>query len=390
MSFFWIISLLFTAVFSVTGPFIQFFPLFLKDNNLDTSQIAWAMGLLSLSKIFSTALVAFFIDRSKKPHFYLAFAAGFTAIIWSCIVLFNVSGIYLIPITFLFAFTWSASVPLSEGFSVRACRLAPNLDYGKMRLFGSAAFILSGLLCGALMDQFGREIFALYLITSCLVLMVIALNMPNFYEIERRNNVALPTTNIDVIKQLIFNKNFLYIVFGAGIMHAGHALLFQSAAIEWISSGYSGDKVALFFAIGVIAEIILFYFASNLEKHFTPNGFFIIAALASAIRWGGMALEPNFVGIVALQSLHGLTFGALHLGCIRYFKNNLPDGTLGAAQLIYGAVMWGIVMFPASIISGYLYAAYSVKAYFAMILLVCIGLIFMLFAKQKKAVSLAT
>ena len=96
-----------------------------------------------------------------------------------------------------------------------------------------------------------------------------------------------------------------------------------------------------------------------------------------------MAFNPEFWGIVALQSLHGLTFGALHLGCVRYFKENLPDGTLGAAQLIYGAVMWGVVMIPAAIIGGYLYEIYDLKAYFAMVVLVFVGWGVMLCAKNK-------
>jgi MFS family permease len=71
------------------------------------------------------------------------------------------------------------------------------------------------------------------------------------------------------------------------------------------------------------------------------------------------------------------------LGCVRYFKENLPDGTLGAAQLIYGAVMWGVVMIPAAIIGGYLYEIYNLNAYWAMVVLVIIGLIIMLLAKNK-------
>jgi len=383
VSFFWIISLLFTVIFSVTGPFVQFFPLFLNNNGLNASQISIAMSFLALSKIFATVTVAFFIDRSPKPHWYLAFTAGFTAFIWLLISVFDLSGLILIPLTLLFSFTWSASVPLSEGFSVRACRLSPDLDYGRMRLFGSAAFVISGFICGMLIDYFGMKAFSIYIYVACLGVAILALKMPNFYDIERKNGIALPTTNFDVIKKLISNKNYLYIVFGAGIMHAGHAVFLQSAAIEWQRVGYSGETIAFFFAIGVVAEIVLFYFGSSLEKNITTVGFFVIAAIASIIRWVGMSLEPNLVNILLLQSLHAFTFGALHLGCVRYFKDNLPDGTLGAAQLIYGAVMWGIVMIPAAIASGYLYDNYGVRAYLPMAFVVLLGLGVMLLAHNK-------
>ena len=383
MSFFWIISLLFTVVFSVTGPFVQFFPLFLSNSGLSASQISTAMSFLAFSKICSTMTVAFFIDRSPKPHFYLAFAAGFTAFVWLIIEIFGLSGTILIPLTLLFSLTWSSAVPLAEGFSVRACRLKPDLDYGRMRLCGSAAFVFSGFLAGILIDTYGQGVFPIYIVISCSLVAILALKMPNFYDLERSDHIALPTTNFDVIKKLIMNKNFILIAFGAGIMHAGHTVLFQSGAVEWSKSGYNGQIISLFFAIGVIAEIILFYFGAFFERHFTTTGFFVIAAIASSVRWAGMAFDPSFYETLLLQSLHGFTFGALHLGCVRYFKENLPDGTLGAAQLIYGAVMWGFVMIPAAIIGGHLYEIYNLKAYFAMVLLVFIGLAVMLCAKNK-------
>jgi len=382
MSFFWIISLLFTGIFAVTGPFVQFFPLFLNSNGLNASDISIAMSFLAFSKIIATIAVAFFIDRSPKPHWYLAFTAGFTAFIWFMITILELTGSILVPLTLLFSLTWSASVPLSEGFSVRACRLDPNLDYGRMRLFGSASFVISGLLCGSLIEYYGMGSFSIYIMLACSIIAFLALKMPNFYNIERKRNIALPTTNFEVMKKLIFNKNYLYVVFGAGIMHASHAVFLQSAAIEWQKFGYSGGVIGVFFAIGVIAEIVLFYYATKLEKLCSIRGFFMIAAIASVIRWGGMSLEPSILGIIFLQLLHALTFGTLHLGCVRYFKEFLPDGTLGAAQLIYGAVMWGIIMIPAMLISGYLYALYGIYAYITMIIFVLIGLFLLYMADQ--------
>lgn len=382
MSFFWIISLLFTVVFAMIGPFVQFFPLFLSHKGFGTSQIAVAMSCLAISKIISSIAVAFFIDRSPRPHLYLALAGGFYAFIWLIIMLFDMGGNHLIQLIFIFSLAGATILPLTEGFSVRACRLKPDLDYGRMRLFGSAAFVMSGFLCGLLIDKFSLDIVPLYIIVASTCIAFLALKMPNFYDIERKNHIELPTTNFDVVKKLMTHKNFLLIVFGASIMHAGHALMLQSGAVDWQKSGYSGEIISLFFAIGVVAEIILFYFGSSLEKNFTITGFFCIAAFASAARWTGMAFEPNFYTMILLQSLHGLTFGALHLGCIRYFKENLPDGTLGAAQLIYGAVMWGVVMIPVTIMCGYLHEIYAAKAYLAMVVLVFIGLATILSVKK--------
>jgi cyanate permease len=75
------ISVLFAVVFTITGATVQFFPLFLNQTGLSSQQISLAMSFLALSKILSTFFVAFFIDRSPKPNFFLAFTTGLTALV---------------------------------------------------------------------------------------------------------------------------------------------------------------------------------------------------------------------------------------------------------------------------------------------------------------------
>jgi PPP family 3-phenylpropionic acid transporter len=297
-----------------------------------------------------------------------------------------------VALTLAYSLFWSSAVPLCEGFSVRACRLKSDIDYGRMRLFGSATFVISGFACGFLIEHFGADIFPYYIIFWCMVAIAWSFFMPNIYQLERQNNLELPSANLEVIKSLLFNKDFLFVIFGAGVMHSGHALLFQAGAIDWIAAGFKELHISLFFAIGVLAEILIFRFSTNLEKNISTAGFFIIAGIASFIRWFGMAQNPSFELIIILQVLHGFTFGILHLGCIRYFKTHLRSGTLGAAQLIYGGVLWGAAMIPATFIAGYFHEQYGLKAYYVMALLAILGtgIIFMannLFEKNNKRVE---
>jgi PPP family 3-phenylpropionic acid transporter len=72
--------------------------------------------------------------------------------------------------------------------------------------------------------------------------------------------------------------------------------------------------------------------------------------------------------------LHGLTFGATHLGAVHYVAASVPQHLAGTAQALYAAVMSGIAMGAATLLAGRLYASIGGQAYLAMAALALIGL----------------
>ena len=380
-SFFMPISVLFTTIFAVAGPFVMFYPLFLQDRGLGAEEIGYAMSGMAFGKLVSVVIMAFIIDKSQKPHWYLVGAA-----IIACFMIFingisDVGAWFLILMTFLFSAFWSMTVPLAEGFSLRACRLQDDLNYGRMRLFGSASFFLGGIFVGGLMgwfDSWGLSSingFIGAIVFGTALVALVASSLPNFYKLEQSAGIitdeAVDAQNL--VKMIKTNIPLMIMIAGASIMHAGHAALFQYAAPEWIDDGYSSTVVSLFFGVGIIAEVILFWYAAVLKRNLRTIHFFLLAGFASMIRWAGMALDPSFEFIILLQSLHAFTFGALHLGVIRYIRKNLQGHYHGAAQLIYGGAMWGLAMIPASTITGHLYASYGMHTYYFMSLFAFIG-----------------
>lgn len=380
-SFFAPISLLFTTIFSVAGPFVMFYPVFLLGRGLAAEEVGYAMSGMALGKLVSVAIMAFLIDKSQKPHWYLVGAALVAALMMLINGFSDVGAWFLIMMTFMFSAFWSMTVPLAEGFSLRACRLQNDLNYGRMRLFGSASFFLGGMVVGELMGWFdawgysGIDIFVIAIAFGASMVAFVASSLPNFYKLEQEAGIitdeAVDAQNL--MKMIKTNIPLMIMIAGASIMHAGHAALFQYAASDWLSKGYSSTMVSLFFGVGIVAEVILFWYAAVLKRNLRTIHFFLIAGFGSMIRWAGMATDPSFEMIILLQTLHALTFGALHLGVIRYIRKNLQGHYHGAAQLIYGGAMWGLAMIPASAVTGHLYAVYGVHSYYFMSLFALVG-----------------
>ena len=222
--------------------------------------------------------------------------------------------------------------------------------------------------------------FLVGVIVATIVTGICGLVLPNFYKLEKKYNIITPDA-LDahsLLKMLMSNLPLMVVILGASVMHAGHVVLFQYAPVAWEQHGYSGKMISYFMSIGVVAEVILFWFAGGFEKKFKTVHYFIIAGIGSCVRWFAMGFNPSQEFIFFFQCFHALTFGVLHLGVMRYIRENLSGNYHGAAQLIYGGMMWGVVMIPASSIAGFLCEAFGLQAYFFMSFIAFVGTVIVL------------
>jgi PPP family 3-phenylpropionic acid transporter len=91
-----------------------------------------------------------------------------------------------------------------------------------------------------------------------------------------------------------------------------------------------------------------------------------LAGAASVLRWGVMATNPSSALLIAMQILHGLTFGACHLGTIKFIQTAVPGSISATANALSGALSDGIFMAGATLVSGHLVANHGFGTYLAM------------------------
>ena len=95
----------------------------------------------------------------------------------------------------------------------------------------------------------------------------------------------------------------------------------------------------------------------------------MIAAAAGLVRWGVLANTTDIAALIAVQWLHGLTFGAAHLAAMHYMLQHVPEHMSASAHGIYSGLAVGLVMGLMMLVSGWLYAAIGGGAFYAMIVL---------------------
>ena len=171
----------------------------------------------------------------------------------------------------------------------------------------------------------------------------------------------------------IWRPDLLLIMAASGFIQAAHAVYYAFSAIHWQALGLAETFFGVLWGIGVIAEVVLFAYAGQALKRIGALNMIAIGAAASLVRWGAMASDPSFGVLVALQLLHGLTFGATHLGVVHAIQERVRPDQAASAQSLHSALSSGIMMGFAMALAGALYAPLGGLSYLVMVVLAAAG-----------------
>jgi MFS transporter, PPP family, 3-phenylpropionic acid transporter len=366
------VSVMFAAIFFVTGNSVPYLPVWLAWRQLTAPEIAIISACPLFVRVLLTPLIAFAADRRgdhRRVLILLAWAA-----VGSQLLLARSEGFYPILLAcLLLAVAWTSITPLAEAIAVEAMR-AVRLDYGRMRLWGSISFTAAALAGGWLIEHRSPQALFWLLIGGSIVLAGAAHRLAGPAPASRPHRPrAGARLSVRAVAALLGSRQFLLLLLAAGAIQAAHAAFYTFGTLHWSALGISTLVAGQLWTVGIAAEILVFAYSAALIRHVGPSALLVIAAGSAVTRWTAMAFDPPVWLLYALQTLHGLTFGATHVGTIHALTRLAPPTQGGTAQALYAAVASGILLGGATLVAGPLYAAYGAGAYLAMAMLAAIG-----------------
>ena len=290
------------------------------------------------------------------------------------------AGTLAIFLAYAFASLICAPVmPLTEAYALKGLS-ARGRAYGPVRLWGSAAFIVGSFAAGIAVDLMpARELIWMLVAASGAVALASLTLMP-ISTAPRLSDTPPPAR-----RGMLRDRGFLAVLAAASLIQASHAVYYGFSSLQWHADGLDGGSIAALWALGVVAEIVLFAFSGRLKVSSTT--LLTIGAVGAVVRWSAMALDPPAALLPFLQILHALSYGATHLGALTYVARHAPEGQAATAQG-HLAIALSAVMALASAVSGLLYANFGVASYAAMALMAIAGGICGRVASRAGAVAL--
>ncbi len=359
------LAALYAAIFMTGGFLLPYFPLWLKAKGLDPGMIGIVLAAPMVVRIIAIPAAARLADARDALRGTILAASclgvagyallGLTSGAAAILIVYALTTLVLTPV-----------LPLAETYALKGLS-ARGRAYGPVRLWGSAAFIAGTFIAGFATDT----IPARYLIW--LILAGAALSAGTAFTLEPLHTSA-PHASAPLAprRHLLRDPAFIAVVAASSLIQASHAVYYGFSALQWRGIGLDGTAIAALWALGVIAEIVLFAASARLPPFFQPTTLLMIGAIGAAVRWTAMAFNPPDAVLPFLQLLHALSFGATHLGALGFVARHAPHGQNATAQG-YLSIAQGAVMAAATGLSGWLYGAFGAQAYAAMALAAVAG-----------------
>jgi PPP family 3-phenylpropionic acid transporter len=258
---------------------------------------------------------------------------------------------------------WTPMVPLTDAYALRGVRRY-GLDYGPLRLWGSAAFVLGALVCGMLFDLIAAQHLIWIIAGSAATGAVASLALPPLDDAT----TARPVTG--GANALLRDGGFIAIIVASALIQGSHAAYYIFASIAWQQAGFDGLTIGVLWALGVIAEIVLFALSPRFSLQ--PSTLVVIAALSAAARWLVMTQELPLAILAVVQFAHALSFGLTQVGVMGLMLQRVPAHVMARGQG-YLTACGGIVAGLAAVASGPIYESWGQGIYYVMAVMAALG-----------------
>lgn len=358
------IALFFGGYFAFVGVALPFFPVWLENRGLSDTEIASCIALPMFGRVLLTPLAGLFADRAPNRRFAVRIFTAAALVAFLCAWPMTTYWPLLLT-TGTAMVLWQLSLPATEALALTGVRRF-RLDYGRMRVSGSATFILANLGAGLILSAVVPETIFWMMAMGLAATMFAGLTLPvTPPEIRAIDDATRPQRR--PAREVLANPAFLALLAASGLIQASHGAVYSFGSLYWQSVGFSGVEIGALWAIGVVCEIVLFLWSGAVVRRVGDAGLILIGALAASLRWTAFSLELGFIAFLAVQCLHGLSFGATFLGTQHAIARIVPEEMTASAQGI-NAMIAGILMAAVIALAGPLYGTLGGNAFLAMLL----------------------
>jgi PPP family 3-phenylpropionic acid transporter len=375
------LSTFYATAFIIIGVMQPFWPLWLRSRGLDATAIGLTMALSIGIKVFSTPVAAHIADRTGQRRRLIVL------LLVGCLGAFAAFGpahglIPILVVSLVYYALWPPAVSLAESLTMLAAERG-DLEYGRVRLWGSLGYIAASVGAGAVLDRASADAVYPIVLAATALCLAAAVALPDLRG-ESSRSARLP------VMDALLDRGFVRCLIACGLVQGSHAVYYAFGALHWQRAGYGEEVIGALWAEGVIAEVVLFVFARRLGARLGPAGFIAVAGIGAAVRWLVLAATTALPWLVLAQLLHALSFGASHLGAMHYIGARVAPRLSATAQSLYSGLVWGGFLGLGLLAAGPLYASFGGRAYAVMVLIGLAGTLAawpLVVAERRRAVA---
>jgi len=346
--------------FAVLGALLPYLGLYFKSLSFTPIEIGQLMGVLLATKVIAPNLWGWLADRSGLSIKWVRLATGLTAVAGVGLIVFDTYWALFATILF-FSFFWHASLPQFESYTF-GCLGDEKHKYGQIRLWGSVGFIAAVLFIGWQIEQFGVEVLPWDLLALMILVWLTAFLVSD-------GQPKVHHENSDGFITILKRPEVWSLLLVSFLVQLSHGAYYAFFTIQLSELGYDKTTIAWLWALGVIAEIAVFFFMAGLFKNFSVRFLILLSIVLTLVRWLMNGYLADYLGWMLLaQLLHAASFGLFHAAGIHLIDQYFQGRHHGKGQAVFAASSHGLGGALGMIMAGYAWSfgqaqlAYGVSA----------------------------
>lgn len=353
------IASFFGAYFAYLGLFAPYLSLWLSGRGFTPTEIGILISPMQWARVIGPPAWGWLADHAPGANgvrrlVQLSALLGFV----SALMLMLDLGFWSIFLVLsVMAFFLSSQVPITESIAMQASH-GDLKKYGRMRVWGSIGFIVAVMFAGQWFDRVGIQWLPQTLLFMLAILFVTTLILP-----PREVHDLSPQPAM--LKDMLAQKNIRGFLWASFFMLLAHAPLYTLFSLWLDAQGYSRTQIGLLWALGVVAEIVMFQWQHKLFVSFSVERCWIWSFVVTAIRFLMIAFSGGSIVVIILaQLLHAVTFGLHHSASMSLIRQWFPAQAQARGQAFYTMASYGLGGSLGGIAAGMIWEAISPQASF--------------------------
>jgi len=352
----WLVRALYFCFFAAVGTMVPYLNLYFESIGLDGRQIGVLSSMMPFLTPLSTPFWGAVADRWRL-HRRLLSLALLGAVLWVLAMAQTRTFAGLLIVMVGYALFASPVTPLMDSITMSV--LAGHRErYGRQRLWGSLGFVLAAWGVGRVIQHTQRGMMFYAYVGLLGPALLLSLWLP-IREVELRTPLRAG------LNRLLRQRTWVIFLASLFLLCITIAGMNNFLSLYVVALGGGEELVGMAWALGALTEIPVMFLAPNLVRRLGLRRVLALAYLLYAVRWVLYAIMPAPEWVLAINLMHGLTFGALWTAGVSYADAMAPSGLKATAQGLFTATYWGLGSAIGAVVSGFLYAGVGPASMFA-------------------------
>lgn len=329
---YWRLSAFYFFYFAMLGATAPFLPLYFQHLGFAPARIGELVAIPMLMRCLAPNLWGWLGDRSGQRLRIVRFGALCTLLSFALIFV-DQSYAWLALVMALHAFFWHAVLPQFEVITLAHLR-EQSARYSQVRLWGSIGFIVAVIGLGELFERFSPGLFPAMVVLILAGILLGSLWVPNAVPQARAGQGGEGGFLAQLLRPGV-PAFFLCVA----LMQLSHGPYYTFLTLHLERLGYERGFIGQMWALGVVAEIVLFLFMARILTRFSVRWVLAASFLLAALRWLLLGNLADHLGVLLFaQLLHAATFGSFHAAAIHFVQRSFGPNQQGQGQALYAAL----------------------------------------------------